>query len=152
VLALYDSIEDKKWLEIVLSKYKETTPPNIDRPNISSYNYSIPAGALSRVFLFRNQFKSLGYWDWQDVPGTRIWSGEREYPQSPDLEVHCFTTMQVISQVHAMLSVSLSPHRLRSISCTQGPGISLLPTPAVVSRCLGISMATALGAAERYLF
>lgn len=145
VFALYNSIEDKKWLEIVLSKYKEATPPNIDRPNISSYKYSIPAGALVECFFFvinlnlwatgiGKTFQGPAYG--AGVPsisgsgGTLFYNNASDFTGSCDVE--CF-----------FVSASAT-----FFSCTQEPGTSLLPMPAVVSQCLGISMATARGADE----
>ena len=59
LLSLYNSIDDKKWLEVVLSKYKEISPLKIDRPNIVTYQYSAPAGGLVECFLL-SACKRLG--------------------------------------------------------------------------------------------
>ncbi len=45
VKGLYDAVDDKKWLEAVLSKYSDEliAPRTVAQPNITSFRYSTPA-------------------------------------------------------------------------------------------------------------
>jgi hypothetical protein len=45
VKGLYNAVDDKKWLESVLSKNSDEliAPRKVDQPNIASFKYSTPA-------------------------------------------------------------------------------------------------------------
>jgi hypothetical protein len=49
---LYNSIDDKKWLEAVLSKYPfSISRPKADQPNVASFKYSMPASLIVAAFV-----------------------------------------------------------------------------------------------------
>ena len=111
LLSLYNSIDDKKWLEVVLSKYKEISPLKIDRQNIVTYQYSAPAGGLVECFLFylhvnvwapvigKNFNGNAGGGGLPQIAGsggTLLYNNRDDLSGSCDLECHFLTAATIM--------------------------------------------------------